>query len=84
MHEHLLARGRGSEKQPGEFGRSQNRIGGTGPGNAHFVPPPPAFVDDLMSALERTFHERTALLAGISLSFGAGGRQNIAVSTVNT
>jgi Fic family protein len=60
MHEQLLARGRGSEKQPGEFRRSQNWIGGTRPGNAHFVPPPPEFVDDLMSALERAFHEPAA------------------------
>ena len=60
MHEQLLARGRESEKQPGEFRRSQNWIGGTRPGNAHFVPPPPSLVDDLMSALERTFHELAA------------------------
>jgi Fic family protein len=60
MHEYLLARGRGSEKQPGEFRRSQNWIGGTRPGNAHFVPPPPALVDELMSRLERTFHEPAA------------------------
>ncbi|MEP6916622.1 MAG: Fic family protein, partial [Acidobacteriota bacterium] len=57
MHEQLLARGRGSDKQPGEFRRSQNWIGGTRPGNAHFVPPPPALVEDTMSALERMFHE---------------------------
>jgi Fic family protein len=38
MHERLLSRGRGSEKQPGEFRRSQNWIGGTRPGNASFVP----------------------------------------------
>jgi Fic family protein len=60
MHEQLLARGRGSEKQPGEFRRSQNWIGGTRPGNAHFVPPPPSLVDALMSALERTFYEPAA------------------------
>lgn len=57
MHERLLARGRGAEQQPGEFRRSQNWIGGTRPGNAHFVPPPPGAIDELMSALERTFHE---------------------------
>ena len=57
MHEQLLARGRGSEKQPGQFRRSQNWIGGTRPGNAHFVPPPPALVEEAMSALERLFHE---------------------------
>ena len=40
MHAKLLERGRGSDKQLGEFRRSQNWIGGTRPGNAHFVPPP--------------------------------------------
>ena len=57
MHEQLLARGRGSEKQPGEFRRSKNWIGGTRPGNAHFVPPPPTLVEDTMAALERMVHE---------------------------
>jgi len=60
MHERLLARGRGSEKQPGEFRRSQNWIGGTRPGNAHFVPPPPALVEEAMSALERLLHDTDA------------------------
>jgi len=40
MHEILLSNGRGSTKQPGMFRTSQNWIGGTRPGNAHFVPPP--------------------------------------------
>src|SRR5437764_8906159 len=40
MHEVLLRGGRGSNKTPGEFRRSQNWIGGTRPGNAEFVPPP--------------------------------------------
>ncbi|RME71557.1 MAG: Fic family protein, partial [Planctomycetota bacterium] len=40
IHARLLARGRGSDKAPGEFRRSQNWIGGTRPANAHFVPPP--------------------------------------------
>lgn len=57
MHEQLLSRGGGSEKQPGEFRRSQNWIGGTRPGSAHFVPPPPSLVPELMSALERTLHD---------------------------
>jgi cell filamentation protein, protein adenylyltransferase len=60
MHEKLLARGRGSEKQPGEFRQSQNWIGGTRPGNAHFVPPPPALVEEAMAALERMFHDADA------------------------
>jgi Fic family protein len=56
MHAVLLSGGRGSEKSPGEFRRSQNWIGGTRPGNAHFVPPPPQYVQDCMSGLERFLH----------------------------
>jgi len=56
MHAVLLSRGRGSEKSPGEFRRSQNWIGGTRPGNAHFVPPPPQHVQACMSDLERFLH----------------------------
>ena len=57
MHGVLLSRGRGSDKTPGEFRRSQNWIGGTRPGNAHFVPPPPEHVEDCMSAFERFLHD---------------------------
>jgi Fic family protein len=53
MHAILLQRGRGSEKSPGEFRGSQNWIGGTRPGNAAFVPPPPDHVQDCMAHLER-------------------------------
>lgn len=56
MHAILLSRGRGSEKSPGEFRRTQNWIGGTRPGNAHFVPPPPLYVQDCMAALEHFLH----------------------------
>lgn len=38
-HGVLLSRGRGSNKEPGEYRRSQNWIGGGRPGNASFVPP---------------------------------------------
>lgn len=48
IHAILLGHGRGSEKEPGEFRRSQNWIGGTRPGNALFVPPPP---HELMNCL---------------------------------
>ncbi len=57
MHAKLLARGRGSEKSPGEFRRSQNWIGGTRPGNAAFVPPPPEQVPECMSELEKFLQE---------------------------
>lgn len=56
MHAMLLSRGRGSEKSPGEFRRTQNWIGGTRPGNAYFVPPPPGYVQDCMAELERFLH----------------------------
>ncbi|MBM4061624.1 MAG: Fic family protein [Planctomycetes bacterium] len=52
IHQHLLAKGRGNEKQPGEFRRSQNWIGGTRPGNARFVPPPADLLPDCLGALE--------------------------------
>lgn len=56
MHDILLRSGRGAAKQPGVFRRSQNWIGGTRPGNATFVPPPPDRVEELMAALERFLH----------------------------
>jgi Fic family protein len=56
IHGVLLSRGRGSGRAPGDFRRSQNWIGGTGPGNAHFVPPPHKAVEDCMAALERFLH----------------------------
>lgn len=57
IHGTLLARGRGAKKRPGEFRTSQNWIGGTRPGNAHFVPPPPAALPECMAALERFLHD---------------------------
>jgi len=56
IHGVLLSRGRGSGKAPGEFRRSQSWIGGSRPGTAVFVPPPPSAVPDCMSALERFLH----------------------------
>lgn len=56
MHGILLRSGRGAAKQPGDFRRSQNWIGGTRPGTATFVPPPPERLSELMGALERFLH----------------------------
>ncbi|WP_141055328.1 Fic family protein [Tepidiphilus succinatimandens] len=56
IHARLLASGRGATKQPGEFRTSQNWLGGTRPGNAQFVPPPPQEVEPCMGALERYLH----------------------------
>jgi Fic family protein len=57
IHSKLLAGGRGSSKDPGEFRRSQNWIGGSRPGNAVFVPPPHTVVQDCISNLEQFIHE---------------------------
>jgi Fic family protein len=59
MHGVLLRSGRGADKEPGEFRRSQNWIGGTRPGNAVFVPPPPPEVLNAMSALEQFMHDES-------------------------
>ena len=56
IHAELLASGRGSDKDPGHFRRSQNWIGGSRPGNAAFVPPPPQAVPDCMAEFERFLH----------------------------
>jgi Fic family protein len=56
MHEILLRSGRGASKQPGEFRRSQNWIGGTRPGNALFVPPPPDELGGCLDAFEKFLH----------------------------
>jgi Fic family protein len=56
IHGRRLARGHGVDRLPGEFRRSQNWIGGTRPGNARFVPPPPALVEDCMGQLEHFIH----------------------------
>jgi len=61
MHGILLSTGRGSTKLPGEFRQSQNWIGGTRPGNALFVPPPPGSVLDLMTNLESFLHAEDEL-----------------------
>lgn len=58
IHGVLLSHGRGSGKDPGEFRRSQNWIGGTRPGNAAFVPPPHTIVEHCMASLERFLHAR--------------------------
>ena len=57
MHALLLASERGSAMMPGEFRRSQNWIGGSRPGNAVFVPPPPNHVQQCMADLERFIHD---------------------------
>lgn len=59
IHAELLAKGRGAEKQPGEFRTSQNWIGGSRPGNALFVPPPPDQLLECLGPLEKFLHDET-------------------------
>ena len=60
-HRRLLSGARGAQKQPGKVRRSQNWIGGTRPGNANFVPPPPHRLGELLSEFERAIHGQSDL-----------------------
>jgi Fic family protein len=62
LHERLLRSGRGSEKNPGEFRTTQNWIGGTRPGNAAFVPPPPSELMGCLDNFEKFLHDRSTNL----------------------
>ena len=71
MHGILLSHGPGADKDPGEFRRTQNWLGGSRPGNAVFVPPPAADVHECMSRLEHWLHDkpqRTSPLVKAALS----------------
>ncbi|MFD2113898.1 Fic family protein [Thiorhodococcus fuscus] len=65
IHAKLLKGGRGGTKNPGEFRRSQNWIGGTRPGNALFVPPPTTELDACLNALEGFMHEEDSRLPAL-------------------
>lgn len=58
VHEVLLRTGRGSDKTPGEFRRTQNWIGHPGCtlSEASFVPPPAHVMNDSLSDLEKFLH----------------------------
>ncbi|MFZ9595974.1 MAG: Fic family protein [Bdellovibrionia bacterium] len=57
MHMRLMKGVRGASKQPRHFRESQNWVAGARPGNAPFVPPPPAEVIRCLSELESYLHE---------------------------
>ncbi len=56
-HQTLLQGVRGEHKQPGEFRRSQNWIGGASIKDAIFVPPVHTSINDLMSDIEHFVHD---------------------------
>ena len=62
-HRRLMHGARGADKQPGEIRRSQNWIGGSRPGNAAYVPPPPQALNELLGAFEKYIHGHDALPA---------------------
>ena len=71
IHSVLLSKGRGKECDPGEFRRSQNWVGGSRPGTAAFVPPPPGHVQECMGKLELFLHdqpEKTSALTKAALA----------------
>lgn len=55
-HRRLMGGAGGASKLPGEVRTSQNWIGGSRPGNARFVPPPPELVPEALAALEKWLH----------------------------
>ncbi len=57
IHGILLRGGRGANRTPGEFRRTQNWIGGSRPGNASFVPPPPERLMECLDRFERFLHD---------------------------
>ena len=57
VHGKLLSSNRGANKKPGEFRTSQNWIGGTRPGNAKFVPPPPERLMEFLDPFEKFLHD---------------------------
>lgn len=60
-HKRLMKGVRGAHKSPGQIRRTQNWIGGSRPGNAVFVPPPPQRVTELLTALEKYLHADDSL-----------------------
>jgi cell filamentation protein, protein adenylyltransferase len=57
VHAVLMDGARGQDRQPGEFRRIQNWLGGTSPATARFVPPPAHHVAEAMGHLEQFIND---------------------------
>jgi Fic family protein len=62
IHEKLMSNSRGGSKQPGEFRKTQNWIGGEKPSKAKFVPPPPEHLMECLDSLEKFLHDENVKL----------------------
>ncbi|MGB3562884.1 MAG: Fic family protein [Thermoanaerobaculia bacterium] len=60
-HRRLVKGVRGADRRPGEIRKSPNWVGGTRPGNAIFVPPPPAALPEVLSGFEKYIHSADEL-----------------------
>ncbi len=70
-HSILLAKRRGRSCDPGQFRRGQNWPGGSRPGTAAFIPPPPEYVQECMDKLELFLYdqpEKTSVLVKAALA----------------
>lgn len=68
MHAKLVERARGSHQTPGEFRRTQNWIGGTRPGNAIYVPPPPEEMTACLDSFEKFLHSDPPLPLAVKVA----------------
>jgi Fic family protein len=60
-HKRLMRGVRGAGKAPGQVRKTQNWIGGSRPGNAAFVPPPPGQLPALLTNFEQFLHAESTL-----------------------